>query len=1143
MAEERIDIVVTQRGAREVKRDLEGIGAGATASIPNLDRLKNALQQLGGAASLSTGPSDVLRDAMSKLGINADLGARGLLRMSTALGSVQTAMEATWGVTIRLGSAVTALALVTSSGAGLPALGRAASLAIGPLNQVGTALAVVSRNGTAVVRQLNLVRGSFEQLRVSGGGAQRMLFDAAASARDITPNMNGVGQATRNAGNGFAAVGRGAGGAIPPINNLGGALGGLGGAANGANLSFFSLWRVLLAYTVIHQVTQAVIQSIDSWIMMSNRLRQVSTDSLNLVETQDAVYAAAQRTRSGMEDIATLYTRTAMATEKLGLSQKEVMDITETVAMAMKLNGGSVQETASAMRQLSQAFNKGKLDGDEFRSIMENAPQLQKLFADSLGVTKGALMQMASDGTLTLDILIKALQEGGDALREDFAGSLPTIAEGFQYVGNSFTQFVGKLNEATGFSQGFYRAMQLIGDNIDIVIAALGVVAIAIAAAFGPAVVSMLVAFGGAVLVALGPIGLVVAGLSAVAAGILVWRGRTRSATDAAIEHRAIIASIVDAYEESEGAVSDWADRIEGATRTQVIAALAEANAMLDEMRQGTLDVLSTGQLSDLTFGVVSGDEGSTQLRDLILAFQEGGLEAQFFKSQLEQLGQDFPEIPTEVILSLQNYADTTLVAETNSNKLRAAWTLMGDNIPDAVRRAAEEVLGIQSIFDKLTNITDMSGETDVSEARLARDLETAEELLRSAEEKLAIDQTAAKYGEDSLAVAMLRMDAENAATERQLAGLAISEELKDQVMAAVRAQNAFNNTAMSSSIQEAIGFARELVGVISSAIAAAARSVTSVSGAIAAIRNASSYVSENGGLIGAGKAVLNTLSGGRLFASPLAVTESPRPPPRPFELGVPDLPVDTGGTGGAGGGAAQRNLEEADSLAKLQAEMQGEADLLRLSNSERAIQEDILNKIDRLRQAGITLSPLETAQLELGIRKLADLREQAELFGSAIDRVMQGAEDALVDFVKTGRVDFSDLVTSMIADIARLAAQQYIIKPLSNILNNVVGGLLGGGGGGLTLFAGGSTAPTYATGGSFTVGGSGGVDSQLVQLRATPGERVNVSRSGQSSEGGSIGVTNVFNITTPDVKGFKASETQIAARMARLANRGTRNS
>ena len=39
-------------------------------------------------------------------------------------------------------------------------------------------------------------------------------------------------------------------------------------------------------------------------------------------------------------------------------------------------------------------------------------------------------------------------------------------------------------------------------------------------------------------------------------------------------------------------------------------------------------------------------------------------------------------------------------------------------------------------------------------------------------------------------------------------------------------------------------------------------------------------------------------------------------------------------------------------------------------------------------------------------------------------------------------------------------------------------------------------------TGGSFSVGGSGGPDSQLVAFRATPGERVDVSRPGQNRTG-----------------------------------------
>jgi hypothetical protein len=51
---------------------------------------------------------------------------------------------------------------------------------------------------------------------------------------------------------------------------------------------------------------------------------------------------------------------------------------------------------------------------------------------------------------------------------------------------------------------------------------------------------------------------------------------------------------------------------------------------------------------------------------------------------------------------------------------------------------------------------------------------------------------------------------------------------------------------------------------------------------------------------------------------------------------------------------------------------------------------------------------------------------------------------------------------------------------------------------------------PGFANGGSFRVGGFGGVDSQLVAFRATPGENVQISRPGQS-QGINVGTINVY--------------------------------
>lgn len=255
-----------------------------------------------------------------------------------------------------------------------------------------------------------------------------------------------------------------------------------------------------------------------------------------------------------------------------------------------------------------------------------------------------------------------------------------------------------------------------------------------------------------------------------------------------------------------------------------------------------------------------------------------------------------------------------------------------------------------------------------------------------------------------------------------------------------------------------------------------------------------------------------------------------------------------------------ERYRDQLDPLGKINRDMDKEAKLLRLGNEERAIQRQLLEDIEKLRKAGVTLSPIEAQQLENSIRAMENLKEQSKLLGDVLNRVFKGAEDSFVQFIETGKVDFKKLISSMISDIARLAFQSFVTKPAANALQGVLGSLFGGGSGGsggggswlTNLFSGGfgggsaaTTIPTfgglYATGGSFTVGGSGGVDSQMVNFRASPGERVNIERPGQGGNGGS-GQNIVFNIQTQDANSFRASEAQIAARMARIAGRGNRN-
>jgi len=80
--------------------------------------------------------------------------------------------------------------------------------------------------------------------------------------------------------------------------------------------------------------------------------------------------------------------------------------------------------------------------------------------------------------------------------------------------------------------------------------------------------------------------------------------------------------------------------------------------------------------------------------------------------------------------------------------------------------------------------------------------------------------------------------------------------------------------------------------------------------------------------------------------------------------------------------------------------------------------------------------------------------------------------------------------------------------------------------------------APGFANGGLFEVGGRAGRDRNLVPLRLTRGERVEVTPAGR---GGGAPVVGQVIIQTPDPESFRASRGQIEGALARAVARGRR--
>ena len=68
----------------------------------------------------------------------------------------------------------------------------------------------------------------------------------------------------------------------------------------------------------------------------------------------------------------------------------------------------------------------------------------------------------------------------------------------------------------------------------------------------------------------------------------------------------------------------------------------------------------------------------------------------------------------------------------------------------------------------------------------------------------------------------------------------------------------------------------------------------------------------------------------------------------------------------------------------------------------------------------------------------LDSIKSLAERIQKAVTNAFKGMEDALVDFVMTGKLNFSDLARSIIKDMARIAVQQAITAPFSAMMGNL---------------------------------------------------------------------------------------------------------
>jgi tape measure domain-containing protein len=233
---------------------------------------------------------------------------------------------------------------------------------------------------------------------------------------------------------------------------------GIGKSADNSQKAVVAMQRILGTL-----VTAATIKKIidygDAWVTINNRIRLVTSSQNELKAVTQALLDVSNRTRTDMKTTAELYQRMASNAKGLGLSQRDLIGVTETIGQTLAISGASAESANAALVQLSQGIAANALRGQELNSVMEQTPRLAQAIADGLGIELGALRKIAAEGKISAEEVINALQSQAAKVNEEFAKITPTVAQAMTVANNQMTMFVGELMDASSGTEFLANAI------------------------------------------------------------------------------------------------------------------------------------------------------------------------------------------------------------------------------------------------------------------------------------------------------------------------------------------------------------------------------------------------------------------------------------------------------------------------------------------------------------------------------------------------------------------------------------------------------------------------------------------------------------------------------------------------------------
>lgn len=186
-------------------------------------------------------------------------------------------------------------------------------------------------------------------------------------------------------------------------------------------------------------------------------------------EAQKDILAAANAVKTSYSDMADVVTNLVKANSDM-FPIEEAISFSTNLTKLMKSAGRNDAEIASIMDGMNKSFQKGAVDTETLNKMLEEAPETANYLAEKLGVAKTELLQLATDGKISLEGMKAAFVESSDEIDAAFSQLNFSVSDALLNIRNKWGFWLKETDEMLGLTntigkfmvKGFDMAMSAI---------------------------------------------------------------------------------------------------------------------------------------------------------------------------------------------------------------------------------------------------------------------------------------------------------------------------------------------------------------------------------------------------------------------------------------------------------------------------------------------------------------------------------------------------------------------------------------------------------------------------------------------------------------------------------------------------------